>query len=133
MAKMCRLFVFLSLLVASLALDFEKLRNELMADKNFIELRDKCLDKIGLKEEDLKFEGDEIPEDLMCFGKCMQEEGGLIDSEGNINEEKLKNLPLMSQISEEKKNNILECLKEVGKIETCQDFGKQRECAHKYL
>ncbi|EFA05742.1 odorant binding protein 4 [Tribolium castaneum] len=136
---MCRLFVVLSLFVASQALDVEKIRNELMADKNFVELRNKCLDKLGLKEEDLrdlKFDGD-VSEDLMCFGKCIQEEDGLLDSEGNLNEEKLEKkietMPFLSRVSDDTKNNIMECLKEIGKIETCQDFGKQRDCIHKYV
>lgn len=105
-----------------------------MADKNFVEARDKCLSSVGLKIEDLrKFEGDEISEDLMCFGKCMQEEQGLLDGDGNVVEENFEKLPILESLSEDEKTKIWDCLKEVGKVETCQDFGKQRECVHKNL
>lgn len=70
---------------------------------------------------------DDSPQKL-CFMKCMAEEQGLVDSDGNpittIDEEYVEtiNAPV------EKKKQYIQCLKNMKKIKKCEDMLQVNTC-----
>lgn len=91
--------------------------------------------ELNLTPNDLMFdkENSETNEKLLCFGKCIEKEQGLIDEDGVIIIEKVKEMSLLKAVDEEQKTQIIECLEELGKVADCQDVQKERDCFHKVM
>ncbi|KAJ3652574.1 hypothetical protein Zmor_018526 [Zophobas morio] len=132
---MLQLSVFLLCAICASAMDLKTFREELLADEDFMAARDYCLEQLGMKVDDLKLAatGDEVPENLLCFAKCLQEKQGYVDAEGTIDLDNMKALPVFSHIPDDKKDDVMACLENMGKIETCADIQKERECFHNNL
>ncbi|RZC40057.1 PBP GOBP domain containing protein [Asbolus verrucosus] len=101
-------------------------------DENFAEAREECLKANSLTVEDLhsSWKSKNISEQHLCFRKCIMQKKGLLDESGAIQEEKVGDI-LNIRFDEEKRNALVECITEIGKIETCQDMDKVSQCFSK--
>ncbi|XP_056635702.1 uncharacterized protein LOC130444531 [Diorhabda sublineata] len=88
-----------------------------------------CLNEIGITEDkvfDKNFEDRKVS----CFWKCIMEKNGLVTSDGVVNPDKLENSfpedapKFPADVVSEMKT----CLGTVGKINSCDDVQKIRQC-----
>ena len=70
----------------------------------------------------------EAPEELLCLVKCINTKTGVIGEDGQIDFEKIKLIPTIAKMDEEKQIELKECAKNVGPIEECSDIQKLRSC-----
>ncbi|KAH0813258.1 hypothetical protein GEV33_009533 [Tenebrio molitor] len=98
-------------------------REKLMANKDFVAVRDKCLTTLGLTEDDLNLdmETSDVSENVLCLLKCIQQERGYIDEAGSFHSEKVFSSPHFTALTENEQNEVKKCVEGVDKIETCQD------------
>ncbi|KAH0819054.1 hypothetical protein GEV33_003737 [Tenebrio molitor] len=110
-------------------------REKLMADQDFVAVKDKCLTILGLTEDELKFDVDtsDVSENVLCFFKCIQQERGVIDEAGSLHSEKIFSSPHFTALTENEQNEVKKCVEGVDKIETCQDIAPLVECLHNSL
>lgn len=62
---------------------------------------------------------EEIPEQHLCFWKCLMEKEGEIDADGVIQKEKIAEHLSIPQIAKEKQQEVQTCIENVEKIENC--------------
>lgn len=97
-------------------------------EEYYDEIETKCRKREGLTQQivdNIDPYGD-LPEKVHCFVKCYFEEVGYIDANGYVVERKIKQEFIFD--SEKEKIQIFECLQGVGRVKTCADVVKVRDC-----
>nr|AQY18972.1 odorant-binding protein [Galeruca daurica] len=85
-----------------------------------------CLQESGLS--DISEVKNLNTKDLSCFIKCTMTKTGEIDSEGNVNMDKINlNLDKM-KLTETIKDSLKTCFAGIEKIEKCEDAQKVTKC-----
>nr|QUP79539.1 odorant binding protein 46 [Monochamus saltuarius] len=69
---------------------------------------------------------EEFSPDQLCFFKCIMEEKGMLNSNGEVSPTAVDN-PVVP-IPEDKKEDIKQCMATAGKIESCEDMAKLFAC-----
>ena len=72
---------------------------------------------------------DGTPDKLACFHKCMMLGHGLIDASGAI---QVAELASFFTDSDDKRQELENCIDEVGYVEDCQDYKKVCQCCPKW-
>nr|UTN00833.1 odorant binding protein [Semanotus bifasciatus] len=91
-----------------------------------------CISSSGVDQEELKKRpGPDMSPEYLCFLKCTAEAVGTLSEDGEIDSENTQGLPMLMNMPEDTKNEVMECMANVGKIETCDDMIKMLECAPK--
>nr|UYB94421.1 odorant-binding protein 19 [Lytta caraganae] len=103
------------------------------ADEDFIGKRRKCLEENNLSFDEIKKmkNSTQRSEEFLCTIKCFMTNDGVINENGKIDVEKAMEDRLVAKLPEDSQNLLMECLKQIDKIETCQDTQKVRECVAK--
>ncbi|CAH1380582.1 unnamed protein product, partial [Tenebrio molitor] len=112
MSNMWSLSLLLFYITCTTALDKKAVREKLMANKDFVAVRDKCLTTLGLTEDDLNLdmETSDVSENVLCLLKCIQQERGYIDEAGSFHSEKVFSSPHFTALTENEQNEVKKCV-----------------------
>nr|AHA33381.1 odorant-binding protein 3 [Batocera horsfieldi] len=86
----------------------------------------KCSESVGLQPKGKPMLTREPSSEEMCFFKCIMEEKGMLDADGNVKPETVDSSQL--HIPQDKVDDVKQCLKNAGKVEKCEDIAKLVEC-----
>ncbi|CAH1380573.1 unnamed protein product, partial [Tenebrio molitor] len=88
------------------------------------EFTNECLKENDLAEKDIKmFDSvEDIPENVLCFTKCMNIKSGVLQEDGTIVIDNINIIPGVDKLKEPKLGQLTECIKEIGKVEECSDM-----------
>ena len=83
-----------------------------------------------LTEKDIKMYTslDDIPDEVLCYSKCLNMKNGLIEKSGKIDMEKISLIAGVDKFNETQTDQLKKCIKEVGSIEQCTDMKKLQYC-----
>ncbi|XP_044260275.1 uncharacterized protein LOC123008508 [Tribolium madens] len=95
-----------------------------------------CMTEYSMDVEDIKkfdLPAENMGEEILCFTKCFYDKLLITNEDGKISIDNLKSIPLVNAIDESKYDDLVTCLKEVGKIEKCEDVKNIEKCFVKYI
>ncbi|KAJ8916644.1 hypothetical protein NQ315_000289 [Exocentrus adspersus] len=84
----------------------------------------RCMESSGYEPDGKGKE--ERPPEMLCFFKCIMEEKGILDSNGDLHPEAASTE--FFPVEEETKQKVIECAAQAGKVESCEDIGKMLDC-----
>ncbi|XP_050501109.1 uncharacterized protein LOC126881107 isoform X2 [Diabrotica virgifera virgifera] len=89
-----------------------------------------CLAKSGAAEADVFARPRKESSEIRCFWKCIMEKDGMLDASGVLNPDVFeKSFPkVTAKLDASTLTDLKKCLATVGKIVTCDDTAKIRDC-----
>ncbi|EFA05675.1 uncharacterized protein LOC100142306 [Tribolium castaneum] len=95
-----------------------------------------CLTEHSMGVEDMKkfdLPAEKMSEEMLCFNKCFYDKLLITDENGEINTDNLMSIPLVNAIDASKHDDLVTCLKKVGKIEECDGVKKIEQCFVEFI
>lgn len=90
----------------------------------------KCAESSGFQPKNILKPSQDLSSEEMCFFKCVLEEKGVLDENGDVDLNMVDYERL--HIPDDKKEDVKQCLRDAGKVQTCDDMGMLIECISQF-